>query len=220
MRLPSRRDEGGFTLAELLIVVVIIGIIAGPLIDAFIQGLDTTGRASTSLGSSHDAQLTDYYLERDAVGSSASTSPPAGWLCAAAGGVSVPTAATGVVEFSWNQAPHYSSTMSSGQLLFAPGSSYEADYLYQGSHLTRYYCTVSGSPAVGSAPQVTEVASGLSLTTAPSATIADCGSAPTTTPTSTPASPGGKSPSICTTVQLTDPNGTVYSAVLYQRTSS
>jgi len=210
MRVPGRRDQAGFTLAELLIVIVLIGVIAAPLIDAFIQGLDATGRAGTSLGSSHDAQLTDYYLERDAIGSSVSTagtSPAAGWTCALADpSISVSMAASeGVVEFNWTQAPVYTPTaLPSGLPDFVPGNSYEADYLYQGSSLTRYYCTVSGT--TGSTPQVTKVASGLSQTVAPTVSI-NGGCA------------GSKTKATCTTVQLTDPNGTVYSAVLYQRTS-
>ena len=197
-----RTDESGFTLAELLVAIVIMGIITVPLFESFIDGLRTTTAASTSLGSSHDAQLADYYLERDAIGATPSESPSS-WTCAAAAGVTVGAAPApqGVVQFTWTQAPVYSGTLPSGLPSFNPGVSYESDYIYQGPKLTRYLCTVTGG--VAGTPQATEVASSLSLTVAPTATPSGCDS----------------KESHCTSVLLTDPAGRQYTTLLYERSS-
>ena len=57
--------DGGFTLVELLITIVILGIIAVPLtsvvITFFLNSSDTTARLSES----HDAQITNAYWQQD-----------------------------------------------------------------------------------------------------------------------------------------------------------
>lgn len=202
-RLAAARDQEGFTLVELIVAMVLVGIVGFPLIESFIEAVKTTGATSTSLGSSHDAQLVDYYLQRDASGAAA-TNAPTTWACAAAAGVTVGSGATGLIQFTWPQAPQTtSSTLASGYPVFASGASYEADYVYQGADLTRYYCSVSG--VVGTLIQASKVASSLSLTSPP------------TVPSLNDQCNGGSGLGTCTTVAWTDAAGRAYSTILYDR---
>jgi prepilin-type N-terminal cleavage/methylation domain-containing protein len=145
-----RREEAGFTLVEMVVVVVVLGMISFGLLSVFIQGLNLTASAGTSLGSTHDTQLTDFYLERDALGGTASypgsaTTPgsdtPPTWGCAAGAGISVGGSGSpdqGVIQFNWAQADAYSgSNLPSGQPSFGSGLSYESDYVYEGNKLVR-----------------------------------------------------------------------------------
>jgi prepilin-type N-terminal cleavage/methylation domain-containing protein len=61
---PSRPDAG-FTLIEILIVVVILGVIMVPLGNAVIGFLKNTDVASDRLALSHDAQISAAYFARD-----------------------------------------------------------------------------------------------------------------------------------------------------------
>lgn len=203
LRPTPQRSESGFTLVELIVAVVLMGVVAFPLIDSFIEAVKTTGATSTSLGSSHDAQLVDYYLQRDAAGATPATTPNA-WACASAAGVTVGTTATGLIQFTWPEAPVVTATtLASGYPVFNSGASYESDYVYQGPDLTRYYCSVTG--VVGTPIQTTRVASTLSLTSAP------------TVPRVNDNCNGGSGLGSCTTVSWTDASGKNYSATLYNR---
>lgn len=62
-RLPRGQDEG-FTLPELLISTVIVGIVLGAVVSAIILAL-RTHETRTRLIESHDEQLTAAYLARD-----------------------------------------------------------------------------------------------------------------------------------------------------------
>jgi prepilin-type N-terminal cleavage/methylation domain-containing protein len=64
MRRP-RSDDAGFTLIELVVAVVIMGIIFVPLADFFIQYLDTTNQTQQRLSDSHDLQLVAAYFSQD-----------------------------------------------------------------------------------------------------------------------------------------------------------
>lgn len=197
-------DQDGFTLVELIVAIVLMGIVAVPLGVSFVEAVKTTGATSTSLGSSHDTQLVDYYLQRDAAGASATSSPSA-WACAVGAGATVGPNA-GIIQFTWPQADVATgSTLASGYAGFSPGTNYEADYIYQSGGLTRYYCSVTASGTFISTIQTNRVASTLSLTVPPVAT-------PVSTCT------GGAGPCITvTSVTWTDSSGKVFSTTLYDR---
>ncbi len=60
-----KHTDDGFTLVELLVAVVIIGIIMVPLSNLFIGFLRTDGTASARLDESHDAQIGATYWAQD-----------------------------------------------------------------------------------------------------------------------------------------------------------
>ena len=66
MQLRDRiRSEGGFTLVELLVAIVIIGIIAIPLSGTIVSALKNTGTTEDRMALSHDAQISSSYFARD-----------------------------------------------------------------------------------------------------------------------------------------------------------
>lgn len=62
---PRLRDEAGFTLVELLMSVVILGIIAVPLAGVFLGYLKNAGATSARMSESHDAQMAAAYFAQD-----------------------------------------------------------------------------------------------------------------------------------------------------------
>lgn len=76
------RGEDGFTLAELVVAMVILAVIGGPLVAAMMIGLSSTGTAASRLNVSTDRQLVAIYAGQDiananypAVGNSGGTVP-------------------------------------------------------------------------------------------------------------------------------------------------
>lgn len=59
------RSEGGFTLVELLLVIVMLGIIIAPLTAGLMVGLRTTDETANRLAGSNDAQLLSLWLPPD-----------------------------------------------------------------------------------------------------------------------------------------------------------
>src|SRR5829696_5661385 len=62
--MPSR-DEAGFTLAELLIAIAILGIIAAAIAAAFITTSKSSVGVAARFDQSHDAQIASAYLATD-----------------------------------------------------------------------------------------------------------------------------------------------------------
>lgn len=216
----SRREEGGFTLIEIVVVVVILGLVGATLTGAFVEGVNATASASTSLGSSRDTQLTDYYLERDALGGTVSypATASATWACATGAGVSVGVIPPnqGVIQFNWSQADVYAgSALPSGDPNFTSGASYEADYVYQGTKLIRYFCTLTSGGASAGTKAIT-VASSLSSTQAPTALPSDTSTCNPSGACSSDCDAGAQSGS-CTAVDLFDSSGKEYTVVLLNR---
>ncbi|TDO35714.1 prepilin-type N-terminal cleavage/methylation domain-containing protein [Kribbella sp. VKM Ac-2527] len=60
-----KRSEAGFTLVELLVAVVILGVITIPLSGVVVSALKHTGTSEDRLALSHDAQLSSSYFARD-----------------------------------------------------------------------------------------------------------------------------------------------------------
>lgn len=67
------RDESGFTLVELLIAVVVMGVISTVIGAAFTVGLRTMDDTSNRVSSSTDAQLLNMYLPADVQSATAAT---------------------------------------------------------------------------------------------------------------------------------------------------
>lgn len=67
MRLRAK-SEGGFTLVELLVAIVILGIITVPLSGTVMSALRNTGSTQERMDLSHDAQLSSSYFARDVAG--------------------------------------------------------------------------------------------------------------------------------------------------------
>jgi len=153
-------SEGGFTLVELLIVVVISGIIASALASAFVAGAQTTTVADQRLKESKDAQLASAYFVADAANATYfSKDTRKSTLCPDA-------SVTGggdqnVALFEWSDT----------------GGSKSAYYVKSGTEIQRRYC--EGSTLVSKVAAVQNLG-----TTAPEVTcpVPDVTSACTSTP--------------------------------------
>ncbi|MEU4394644.1 type II secretion system protein [Kribbella sp. NPDC023855] len=62
------QSEGGFTLVEMLVAIVIIGIVTVPLSGTVMSALRNTGSTQERMDLSHDAQLSSSYFARDVAG--------------------------------------------------------------------------------------------------------------------------------------------------------
>jgi prepilin-type N-terminal cleavage/methylation domain-containing protein len=92
---PLRTNEGGFTLAELIISISILGIISGVLAAAFVVSGRTTAQTTERFNESHDAQIASAYLATDVQGAQAISAVS----CFAAEGL------TSLVNFSATRPP-------------------------------------------------------------------------------------------------------------------
>ncbi|WP_410586544.1 prepilin-type N-terminal cleavage/methylation domain-containing protein [Amycolatopsis sp. lyj-23] len=61
----SRRSDAGFTLVELLVVLVILGVVAAPVANAVIVSIRNTDATSARLAVSHDAQQSSAFFAQD-----------------------------------------------------------------------------------------------------------------------------------------------------------
>jgi prepilin-type N-terminal cleavage/methylation domain-containing protein len=65
---PRLRDDDGFTLVELLMSIVILGVIAAPLAAVVIGYFKNSAATSARLNESHDAQIAAAYFAQDVQG--------------------------------------------------------------------------------------------------------------------------------------------------------
>ena len=112
-------DENGFTLVELLIVIVILGIVAGAIATAFLVIGHSSKETTQRFNESHDAQIAAAYLANDVQSAQTITSTACG-----SGG-------TSVVGFRYEDASiaTYSYETASGE-----------------AQVTRRFCPSGGSP--------------------------------------------------------------------------
>jgi prepilin-type N-terminal cleavage/methylation domain-containing protein len=144
----GREDDHGFTLVEVLLVVVILGVITLPLGELVIQYFQHTTQAQARLNESHDAQIAAAYFAQDvdSVGTrdqSTQALNQSVWVGSATGapyacgGVTAP-----VLMLAWDDFSGPGSTASTVEAVYATRT---ADGQNQ---LVRYYC--SGSATVQS----------------------------------------------------------------------
>jgi prepilin-type N-terminal cleavage/methylation domain-containing protein len=71
MRWPARfrGNEGGFTLVELMIGMVIITVLIGAIGSALVVSLNTTNATNRRMSENHDVQITSSYQANDVGGS-------------------------------------------------------------------------------------------------------------------------------------------------------
>jgi prepilin-type N-terminal cleavage/methylation domain-containing protein len=137
VRRARRRDDRGFTLVELLVSIVILGIIAVPLANVVIDYLLNTASVSARLSESQDEQIAAAFWQQDvsstglrgAYDATSGTFPLAQSVnvtfpCAEPGG------STQVATLTWNQ---YDTSGNPTQITVA--------YVKQGTHLLRLQCT-------------------------------------------------------------------------------
>lgn len=148
------RREEGFTLVELLVVTVIVGIVMGALSSAIVVGLRTTDETTERLTESHDLQLLSVYWPADAQSGVEGRIKTGTFESECTGVPKTVDGSSNVVRFQWDQP--------------AGTESYESNYRYAedgDEHvLTRYSCVDNGAArevvvahGLGtSAPTVTE----------------------------------------------------------------
>jgi prepilin-type N-terminal cleavage/methylation domain-containing protein len=95
------QDDRGFTLVELLVAIVILGVVVAAISASIIVGLKTTDRTSQRLAESHDAQMVSSFFATDV--ESATDVSLTDTACS--GGSTV------VVRFSWTESDSPSTTV-------------------------------------------------------------------------------------------------------------
>lgn len=104
-----RRSDAGFTLVELLIAIVIIGIITVPLGNVIISYLRNSDQTNAWLSESHDVQIAAAYFSQDVAsvgvrGDDAALVQSIETNAPAAGGLyPCGTTGTALVRFAWDQ---------------------------------------------------------------------------------------------------------------------
>jgi prepilin-type N-terminal cleavage/methylation domain-containing protein len=148
-----RDDDAGFTLVELLMSVVILGIIAVPLAGVVLGYLKNAGATSARMSESHDAQMAAAYFAQDvqALGvrdysdtttfehpllSSVETGAAATAGAYPCGPAGTPDAVVRLAWDDWDGAPSGSST---------PPVRVRAAYVQDGTELHRLFCRNSAA---------------------------------------------------------------------------
>lgn len=91
-------SQGGFTLPELLVVIVVAGLIIGVMATGFLTSAKTASEASTRLDESHDAQMVAAYFNADVANAQFFSLTSTG-----TSSCSAPAAATRVAMMSWKE---------------------------------------------------------------------------------------------------------------------
>ena len=135
LRARGRRDEGGFTLIEMLVVVVILGVIVGAIANVFLVSFRTTGATDDRIAQSHDAQLLSFWILTDlqsTTQSAITTSTTAATGCSGS-----PSDANNVLRLGWTD--------------LTSNTTYAADYRAEQVSgtwtLERYYCVAGQAPS-------------------------------------------------------------------------
>jgi prepilin-type N-terminal cleavage/methylation domain-containing protein len=79
------QQERGFTLVELIIGMVIVGLLVSAIGSALVVSLRTTDVTTARFNESHDAQITSAYLANDVQSAASVTQPPASANCSGSG---------------------------------------------------------------------------------------------------------------------------------------
>jgi prepilin-type N-terminal cleavage/methylation domain-containing protein len=104
----ATRGEAGFTLVELLIVIVLLGLVTAALTSSFITALRGNDTAAQRVDETNDAQLVASFLVRDAQAAggsnpaTGSVDPSLGVSLTDAASCTDPDGAALVVRFKWN----------------------------------------------------------------------------------------------------------------------
>ncbi|MDQ1508705.1 MAG: hypothetical protein QOG50_549, partial [Actinomycetota bacterium] len=176
---PGRvtRDDAGFTLVELLIVIVIESLIVGGLGSAFILIMNNSASVKDSLDRTEDARLAASYIISDARNSSGPETSLADTASCPDPSPPVAGTPTAVVRFNWN------STSSAGA-----ATPNVVNYVLVSNALLRRQCTN------GSLVSDTAIATKITSVAVACAPSANCSGTPTTitaTVTETQDSAGG-----------------------------
>ena len=129
--MTPRRDSAGFTLVELLITSIIVGIVTFAVGTALLIGIKTTFETGERLGQSNSSQQLGQYLLPDiasAAPGGVNTLPGAPFGCSGPA-----PAGPSVLALSWTDE--------------FTGSATRAVYRYEAPDLVRYACTPGGSPS-------------------------------------------------------------------------
>lgn len=129
-----RRGDEGFTLVELLVAIVLLGIVAGAITSALIVGLRTTDGTNERLTESHNAQMASTFFAHDV----ASAGHVSLTDTACSGGATV------VVRFAWSEY-----TTAAGTAV-PKVASYVVEQDAAGKRLVRRLCEGAGETLVGS----------------------------------------------------------------------
>ena len=171
MRRRQYGGEAGFTLVELLVAIVILGIIAVPLGASAFLGLRTADETSNRFASSNDAQLLSIWLPPD-VQSAGNQSGDV-----VTSGNTECSGVTNVLRLQWRETQGTTTTyVAAYAIALVAGGSYQ---------LKRYFCVNGGASTTH------VVARNLASATAATATVATTKVSVTVTSKGTATSPSG-----------------------------